>query len=118
DAFGGDIDPAGAAAVAVHDHVRRRLVDGLHEIVDAQFGRVAGARHVADERAHLRYPPQLGRDAHRAARGDGHARRAKAAVERLMNRPWPFLPVNSPFRTITEPRDRTTSLAPWTSRPS
>jgi hypothetical protein len=27
-------------------------------------------------------------------------------------------PVNSPFRTITDPRDMTTSLAPWTTRPS
>ena len=108
----------GPTTVAVEDHVRRRLVDRLDEVVHARFRRVARAGHLSNEVAHVGHVVKLCRDAQRPARTERHARRAKSAVERLMNRPWPFLPVNSPFRTITEPRDRTTSLAPWTSRPS
>lgn len=44
--------------------------------------------------------------------------RAKSAVARRRNRPWPTRPVNSPSRTTTDPRDRTMSDPPWTSRPS
>ena len=44
--------------------------------------------------------------------------RAKSAAPRFTNLPCPFRPVNSPFRTMTEPRLKTMSDRPRTVRPS
>ena len=91
DPFGCHLDPAGSATVAVEDHVRRRLVDRLDQVVHARFG-ASHARDITNELAHVGHAAKLCRDAQRPARAEGHARRTKSAVERLMNRPWPSCP--------------------------
>ena len=102
--------------------VGRGLVDRLHELVHADLGSAATGGDLTHERADVGQAIEIGRDGQVAAgfggHVGGHAIRAYSAGARLTNWPWPLRPVNVPSRTMTEPRDSTTSLEPWTVRPS
>ena len=58
-----DLEPAGPAAIAVDDHVRRGLVDGLDEVVEAFDRRVDGFGLFANETPDLGQATQVGIDA-------------------------------------------------------
>ena len=123
-----DLEPAGRPVVAVDDRVGGRLVDGLDEVLEAFGGRAGVRGSRADEASDLgAATPTLAVDADQTGpvgtiadavvSRPAYDNRAKSAGVRFTNLPAPFRPVNSPSRTMTEPRERTMSDRPGPSGP-